>query len=242
MRQVQPMAEAFNGTPIAGSEAGRPVATIVIPAWNAWEHTKRCLESLRPTLGPTDQVVVVDNGSTDETRESLATYGWLEVVDERRKPGICPRMQPGGGRGPRRCAGVPEQRHRRPLGLARRAPGAVRNGRRRCGRPALGQRLGGAEGHGRSRSSGGSRCLHRIRRVMADEPPRTDVGGTPARRVLSRCAYLVVPGSPRLRRAIRDRRIRGRRPVPTVAPEQASAAHRARCVRPPPRSCLVRCQ
>jgi GT2 family glycosyltransferase/tetratricopeptide (TPR) repeat protein len=80
MRQVQAMAGVFNGTPIAGSEAGRPVATIVIPAWNAWEHTKRCLESLRPTLGPTDQVVVVDNGSTDETRESLATYGWLEVV------------------------------------------------------------------------------------------------------------------------------------------------------------------
>ena len=79
MRRVQPMAED-NGTPIAGSEAGRPVATIVIPAWNAWEHTERCLGSLRPTLGPGDQVVVVDNGSTDETRASLGTYGWLEVV------------------------------------------------------------------------------------------------------------------------------------------------------------------
>ena len=74
------MADVCNATPIAGPGAGRPAATIVIPAWNAWEHTERCLESLRPTLRETDQVVVVDNGSTDATRESLAAYGWLEVV------------------------------------------------------------------------------------------------------------------------------------------------------------------
>ena len=81
MRHVQPMANASNATPIAGgSGADRPVATIVIPAWNAWEHTERCLQSLRPTLGRQDQVVVVDNGSTDGTRDSLKTYGWLEVV------------------------------------------------------------------------------------------------------------------------------------------------------------------
>ena len=43
-------------------------ATVVILAWNAWEHTQRCLDSLQPTLGPEDQVVVVDNGSTDATR------------------------------------------------------------------------------------------------------------------------------------------------------------------------------
>lgn len=75
------MANASNATPIAsGSGASRPVATIVIPAWNAWEHTERCLQSLRPTLGQGDRVVVVDNGSVDGTRESLTTYGWLEVV------------------------------------------------------------------------------------------------------------------------------------------------------------------
>jgi GT2 family glycosyltransferase/tetratricopeptide (TPR) repeat protein len=86
MRQVQPMADVPNATPIAESEAGRPVATIVIPAWNAWEHTERCLESLRPTLREADQVVVVDNGSTDDTRASLGSYGWVEVVanDENR--------------------------------------------------------------------------------------------------------------------------------------------------------------
>ena len=74
------MADVCNATPIAATGPPRPAATIVIPAWNAWEHTERCLESLRPTLGHTDQVVVVDNGSTDGTRESLGNYGWLEVV------------------------------------------------------------------------------------------------------------------------------------------------------------------
>jgi GT2 family glycosyltransferase/tetratricopeptide (TPR) repeat protein len=81
MHQVQPVANARNATPIApGSGDARPAVTIVILAWNAWEHTERCLRSLRPTLGPKDQVVVVDNGSTDGTREALAAYEWLEVV------------------------------------------------------------------------------------------------------------------------------------------------------------------
>jgi len=44
--------------------AGRLPVSIVILAWNAWEETQACLESLRPTLGLHDQVIVVDNGST----------------------------------------------------------------------------------------------------------------------------------------------------------------------------------
>ena len=64
----------------------RPIAAIVVPAWNAWEHTRTCLISLRPTLGPRDKVVVVDNGSTDETPRGLAHFPWAKVVrnDENR--------------------------------------------------------------------------------------------------------------------------------------------------------------
>jgi GT2 family glycosyltransferase/tetratricopeptide (TPR) repeat protein len=81
MRQVQPIADCTQATPLASLHAAaRPVATIVIPAWNAWEHTERCLRSLRLTLGAEDHVVVVDNGSTDGTREALLSYPWLEVV------------------------------------------------------------------------------------------------------------------------------------------------------------------
>ena len=62
------------------SSTVRPTASIVIPAWNAWEHTRACLDSLRATLGPADQVVVVDNGSTDDTPAGLGAYPWVEVV------------------------------------------------------------------------------------------------------------------------------------------------------------------
>jgi GT2 family glycosyltransferase len=58
----------------------RPTATIVILAWNAWDHTSTCLDSLQPTLSFGDQVVVVDNGSTDVTAARLGNYGWIEVI------------------------------------------------------------------------------------------------------------------------------------------------------------------
>ena len=60
----------------------RPTASIVIPAWNEWELTRACLESLRPTMKGTDQVVVVDNGSTDGTAAGLARYGWVTVLTQ----------------------------------------------------------------------------------------------------------------------------------------------------------------
>lgn len=58
----------------------RPSASIVIPAWNEWELTRACLETLRPTLGLRDEVIVVDNGSTDGTAAGLRRYGWVHVV------------------------------------------------------------------------------------------------------------------------------------------------------------------
>lgn len=53
---------------------------MVILAWNAWDATEACLESLRPTLAEGDQVVVVDNGSVDATGEQLSRYDWLQVL------------------------------------------------------------------------------------------------------------------------------------------------------------------
>ena len=73
-------------TVLVSTQSAGARATVVILAWNAWEHTRACLESLQPTLRPRDQVVVVDNGSTDATREELARYPWVDVVrnDENR--------------------------------------------------------------------------------------------------------------------------------------------------------------
>lgn len=50
--------------------ADRPGVAVVIPVWNAWEHTARCLASLA-TLNDRDRIVVVDNGSSDGTARGL---------------------------------------------------------------------------------------------------------------------------------------------------------------------------
>ncbi len=58
----------------------RPL-TIVILCWNRWDLTRRCLETLRQNTDLSGvEVVVVDNGSTDETPERLKACGWLRVV------------------------------------------------------------------------------------------------------------------------------------------------------------------
>ncbi len=58
----------------------RPAASIVILAWNEWELTQACLDSLRPTLGLHDEVIVVDNGSTDGTGGGIRRFPWVRIV------------------------------------------------------------------------------------------------------------------------------------------------------------------
>jgi GT2 family glycosyltransferase len=56
-------------------------ATLIILAWNQWKLTRRCLETLRCTSLSDAEVIVVDNGSTDETPGELArNYPWVRVL------------------------------------------------------------------------------------------------------------------------------------------------------------------
>jgi GT2 family glycosyltransferase len=55
-------------------------ATLILLAWNRWELTARCLASLLATDLGDAEVVVVDNGSTDETPERLAAFAGIRVV------------------------------------------------------------------------------------------------------------------------------------------------------------------
>ena len=55
-------------------------ATLIVLAWNKWELTRRCLETLSRTHLPDTEVIVVDNGSTDETSHELARMRWVRVV------------------------------------------------------------------------------------------------------------------------------------------------------------------
>ncbi|MFN2387507.1 MAG: glycosyltransferase family 2 protein, partial [Thermoanaerobaculia bacterium] len=55
-------------------------ATLIILAWNRWDLTKACLDSLRETDLTGAEVIVVDNGSADETPRALRRYPWVRVV------------------------------------------------------------------------------------------------------------------------------------------------------------------
>lgn len=58
----------------------RSPATVVIPVWNAWSTTQACLHSLRATLGVHDEVIVVDNGSTDDTPQHIKQFPWVTLL------------------------------------------------------------------------------------------------------------------------------------------------------------------
>ena len=55
-------------------------ATLIILAWNRWDLTERCLTSLLATDLRGSEVLVVDNGSTDETPERLAELEGVRVL------------------------------------------------------------------------------------------------------------------------------------------------------------------
>jgi len=58
-----------------------PLVSIVIPVYNHLDYTRRCLESLRLLTYPNFETLVVDNGSTDGTAESLASdFPWVTIV------------------------------------------------------------------------------------------------------------------------------------------------------------------
>lgn len=44
---------------------------IVIPVFNGWKQTRICLDSLRASIYRSLEIIVVDHGSTDETKEAL---------------------------------------------------------------------------------------------------------------------------------------------------------------------------
>src|SRR4051812_40892456 len=75
----------------------RPSASIVIPVWNEWHHTRACLDSLRPTLGVHDEVIVVDNGSRDATPTALRSYPWLWVITNEENKGFAAASNQGLG-------------------------------------------------------------------------------------------------------------------------------------------------
>ena len=62
--------------------------TLIVLAWNNWDLTQRCLETLRASNLEGAEVMVVDNGSSDETPRRLTELDWIRVVSLPRNLGF----------------------------------------------------------------------------------------------------------------------------------------------------------
>lgn len=70
-----------------------PDLSVIIPVWNSERQLALCLDALAAQQGALEgvQVIVVDNGSTDETRKVAEGYCFVEVFDEPRPGSYCAR-------------------------------------------------------------------------------------------------------------------------------------------------------
>lgn len=57
-----------------------PLISVIIPNWNGAVHLPTCLEALRRQTYPRREVLVVDNGSTDDSLSLLARYPEVRVL------------------------------------------------------------------------------------------------------------------------------------------------------------------
>lgn len=61
-----------------------PFVTVIVPVWNGSDHIDRCLDALQSQTYPTDryELLVVDNGSTDDTVERLGSRSRIRLLHE----------------------------------------------------------------------------------------------------------------------------------------------------------------
>jgi glycosyltransferase involved in cell wall biosynthesis len=59
----------------------RPLVSVIVPARNEEPSLSRCLQSLVSQTGMSSEVIVVDDGSTDRTREIAESIAGVRVID-----------------------------------------------------------------------------------------------------------------------------------------------------------------
>ena len=187
------------------------------------------------------EVVVVDDGSEDETPELLRGYGdRITAVTHDAADRVRRRLQRRRGGGVRRLRRLPEQRHRHRGGLARRRWSTTRprTRRRRSSGPGSSTRTGRSSTP--AWSSATTTCPRHIYRCFpADHPAVTHVAAATGRSPPPACS-----SAERLRDARRVRhrlqeRLRGRRPLPPGLARRATRSTTATrasssTTRPPP--------
>ncbi len=65
-----------------------PSLAIAIPCFNAGHYLPFLLDSITLQTHPPDEVIVVDDGSTDNLRQIVSRYGWTTFVSHERNRGI----------------------------------------------------------------------------------------------------------------------------------------------------------
>jgi GT2 family glycosyltransferase len=75
-----------------------PLVSVVVVCWNSKEHLPTCLGSLHRQTYPSVEVIVVDNGSTDGSREYVeSAHPWVRVHAIDRNRGYAPANNAGFG-------------------------------------------------------------------------------------------------------------------------------------------------
>jgi GT2 family glycosyltransferase/SAM-dependent methyltransferase len=81
--------------PAMNGLSGRAVA-VVIPNWNGASHLRRCLAGLVEQSRPADRVVVVDNGSVDDSVAMMRSeFPWVEIIELDTNTGFAPAVNLG---------------------------------------------------------------------------------------------------------------------------------------------------
>lgn len=63
--------------------------TVVLLIWNEWHHTSVCLSSLQKLDYSNFDVVVIDNGSTDDSAARIReTFPWAKLIENRKNLGF----------------------------------------------------------------------------------------------------------------------------------------------------------
>lgn len=70
----------------ANPVSGRPAISVIVPARNEEACLGACLQSLSTQTGVAFEIVVVDDGSTDRTREIAQSFAGVKVVDAQPLP------------------------------------------------------------------------------------------------------------------------------------------------------------
>ncbi|MFT4517926.1 MAG: GT2 family glycosyltransferase [Halioglobus sp.] len=66
--------------PLTFAPSAEPHVSIVIPVFNNWHFTYKCLQSVHQHTAGSYEIIVVDNNSTDVTPELLASMQGIEVI------------------------------------------------------------------------------------------------------------------------------------------------------------------